>query len=130
MDNKDTENYLLLFNVDIYLTNEGEVLIKPHKDTRYEYKEAYKKEKDDKDFSDLSAGSVVKNAKKVVMYIKGGKKDYLYYEPDQNIVVMKAESAVKIAKECKDAEDCFNLYGPPPFPFSGYECKDGECFLI
>ena len=131
MNEKDSPGkYLIIYNVDFHVDNIGEVKIKPSKEWYHEYKVKYYSVNNDLEFSKINPGSVITNVKKVVILVEGNEIEYLYYERSEDSVIKDSEEfGIRGCKECTTEEDCFNLYGEPPFPYTGYNCIDGICSL-
>lgn len=123
--------YVLIYNVDIIFTDEGEIYFKPTSEYYWEEAGSYKKGKNDKDFSGLYAGFVVTNVKKVVIYIDGNEKKYLYYEESENSITISIDGYWSMEAhdpECTDDEDCEEANPTPPAGFKWY-CIDGKCMM-
>ena len=129
--NKNSVQYLILYNVDIYMNKDMRVFIHPNEDVSYEYVDLYFKGKNDKPILEINTGHGVTNVKKAVIYVEGDDINYLYYEESNKSTYIEKEVNLKINHdpECTGEEDCQEKYGNPPKPYTGWECIDGECFF-
>ena len=120
--------YIIIYNVDIISTDEGDLFFKPNEDYSWKSKNSYTKGENDKDMSGIYAGIVITNVKKVVIYVDGDNLDYLYYEESEETVIMNYLEGESQDPECTKDSDCIEIYGNPPTGLV-WGCDEGTCKL-
>ena len=130
--NKGGGKFLIIYNVDLIMNEDGKYMMKPREGYRYEYVDRYAKVDGDTWVKRLYAGSKVKNANKVVIFVEGDKAHFLYYKDSNKITILQGGVLFKaegeVGGECEDADDCYAKYDDPPPPLV-WKCVKSECFM-
>lgn len=126
---KTAGKYLIIEGVDIIRDQDGKIFFRPVEGNyKYYYEERLLIEEGYKLFTDILPGEVVKNVRKAILLINGENVSFLYYVPTPNIVSLDylEYNSTKGQAECRDSEDCYDLFGDPPDPFI-WVCREGTC---
>lgn len=130
--NRRGGKFLIIYNVDLIMNEDGKYMMKPREGYRYEYVNRYAKVNGDKWVKRLYAGSKVKNVNKVVIFVEGDRTHFLYYMENNKITILQGGALFKpnaeVGGECEDADDCYAKYDNPPPPLA-WKCVKGDCLM-
>ena len=123
------KKYLVIYDVDIITTNDGEIYLKPNSEYKYEFIDGFKLRHNYKSMYNIYMGTTLKNIKKVIILVDGNNIKYLYYEETpKTYSVNNALYKGSTDPECTDADDCYAIKEDPPSGFV-WKCIDGDCVL-